>query len=105
MAWRKPGRGGCKPGLLSGLALIRKAAGFKQGRSPPTAAGPSKGKKRAGRDAKQTTPWGVCGRNGGKAPLGGSPRAYVAVPKRTFKAAMQLREIAACQLALARLDV
>ena len=26
-------------------------------------------------------------------------------PKRTFKAAMQLREIAACQLALVRMDV
>jgi hypothetical protein len=30
---------------------------------------------------------------------------YVAVPKRTFKAAMQLRKIAAYQLALARMDV
>jgi hypothetical protein len=30
---------------------------------------------------------------------------YVAVPKRTFKAAMQLKEIAACQLALVRMDV
>jgi hypothetical protein len=38
MDWRKPGCGGCKPGLLSGLALIRQPAGFKQGRSPPTAA-------------------------------------------------------------------
>jgi hypothetical protein len=34
-----------------------------------------------------------------------APRISQTDPKRTFKAKIQLREIAACQLALARMDV
>ena len=50
---------------------------------------------------------GVC-----SCPLSGMSRLSASAPliaqtdpKRTFKAAMQLREIAACQLALVRMDV
>lgn len=99
---RKPGCGGCKPGLLSGSPLIRQPAGFKQGRSPPTAAGTSIGKYRGGarRETNYAIPMTprrthggsvqhmVAAVMGGKAPVRSScerPRDSDALP--TFMAA------------------
>jgi hypothetical protein len=85
---RKPGCGGCKPGLLSGSPLIWQPAGFKQGRSPPTAAGPSKGKARGGarRETNYAIPMTPCQTHGGSvqhmvaAVMGARHRSAIASP-------------------------